>query len=155
VGTSNWWLNTELQALVRRKNVFKACQLPCLSIIGEARISLIRHLLIGEFCIIFTASGVRVGQGQAVFLCSGLRTADREHSNRSIFERRRKKWQARSGLGSLKYCQYLICWCSSFPAHAPSAFSTNYICHNRIFHQPISTITFNFSPLPALCHTTS
>jgi len=51
--------------------VFKTAKVPCLAIIGEARISLVRNLLIGDFCIIFTASGVRIGQIIALYSKGG------------------------------------------------------------------------------------
>lgn len=57
--------NFFLQALTRRRNVFKDVKLQCLAAIGEARINVVRPLTIQDFCIVFTEHGLRVGQGIA------------------------------------------------------------------------------------------
>src|ERR1700683_3122207 len=44
-------------------SLHKTAEVPCLSIIGEVRITLIRHRQIKDFCIIFMVSGVRLVQG--------------------------------------------------------------------------------------------
>jgi len=49
-------------ALTQRKNVFLASKLLSLSVISEARINTVRNLLLGDFCMALTNSGIRIGE---------------------------------------------------------------------------------------------
>lgn len=51
--------------------MFGKVQLPCLNVIGEARISAVNPLRSGEFCIIYTKLGIGLGQVIALDSKSG------------------------------------------------------------------------------------
>lgn len=48
------------QALTRRKNIHNQAKLPLLHIIGSARITVVRPIRIGDYCIVLTESGLKV-----------------------------------------------------------------------------------------------
>lgn len=54
---------TVLKALTRRRDIFKTAGISCLTVIGDARINSLRGLQIGDHCLVYLNSVIKVGEG--------------------------------------------------------------------------------------------